>query len=181
MPQVSADVHVPVPPELAFAVSQTHGAIRRGWDPFIREQHFLDGAQHPATGVRTFTRSAFLGPISPTMVSEYVSWRPPTSVGMTMVSGPPFFSRFGGGWRFTPDGDGTRAVWKYTYDVVGPPWFRRIGVTTGQWLLGREIRKRIDAFAAACRDEQVVLVARADLEARAALEAQESAKGEPRA
>nr|WP_252975453.1 SRPBCC family protein [Janibacter melonis] len=96
MPQVSADVHVPVPPELAFAVSQTHGAIRRGWDPFIREQHFLDGAQHPATGVRTFTRSAFLGPISPTMVSEYVSWRPPTSVGMTMVSGPPFFSRFGG-------------------------------------------------------------------------------------
>lgn len=176
MPQVTAQTWVPVPPETAFAVSQTTGELRLRWDPFIRSQRLLD-ADRPGKGVRTLTHAR----VGPRMVSRYTSYRPPTSVGMTMVSGPPFFSRFGGGWRFTPEGDGTRAVWKYTYDVVGPPWFRRIGVTIGQWLLGREIRKRIDAFAAACRDEQVVLVARADLGARAALEAQESAKGEPRA
>lgn len=170
MPQVSADVHVPVPPDLAFAVSQTHGTIRRGWDPFIREQHFLDGAEHPGVGVRTFTRSAFLGPLSPSMVSEYVSWRPPTSVGMTMVTGPAFFSRFGGGWRFTAEGDGTRAVWKYTYDVT-PAQIRQVAVPIGQWLLGREITARIQAFARACRDDQVLAAARADLAARAALEA----------
>lgn len=177
MPQVSADVHVPIPPELAFAVAQTHGTIRRGWDPFIREQHFLGGAEQPAVGVRTYTKSAFLGPLSPSMVSEYVSWRPPTSVGMTMVEGPRFFSRFGGGWRFQGEGEGTRAVWKYTYDLVGPPWFRRAGALVGQWLLGREIEARIAAFAAACSDEQVLRAARADIAARSGLEAREATHG----
>lgn len=166
MPQVSADIYVPLSSDLAFAVAQTHGPIRRGWDPFIREQHFLDGAEQPAVGVRTFTRSAFLGPLSPTMVSEYVSWRPPRSVGMTMVSGPRFFARFGGGWRFTAEGEGCRAVWKYTYDLVGPAWFRRVGYVVGQWLLGSEIQKRIESFAAACEEEQVLACARADMAAR---------------
>jgi hypothetical protein len=166
MPQVSADVHVPISPDLAFAVSQTTGAVRRRWDPFIREQRFLDGAVEPGVGVRTYTRSSFAGPISPSMVSEYVSWRPPTSVGMTMVRGPWFFARFGGGWRFQPDGDGTLAVWKYTYDVR-PSWLQRIAHPIGQWLLGREIRKRIDGFAGGCRDEQVLAAARADMARRA--------------
>ena len=166
MPQVSADVHVPISPDLAFAVSQTTGAVRRRWDPVIREQRFLDGAVEPGVGVRTYTRSSFAGPISPSMVSEYVSWRPPTSVGMTMVRGPWFFARFGGGWRFQPDGDGTLAVWKYTYDVR-PSWLQRIAHPIGQWLLGREIRKRIDGFAGGCRDEQVLAAARADMARRA--------------
>ena len=174
MPQVSADVHVPIPPELAYAVSMTHGTIRRGWDPFIRQQHFLGGAEQPAVGVRTFTRAAFLGPLSPSMVTEYVSWRPPTSVGMTMVDGPRVFSRFGSGWRFQGEGEGTRAVWKYTYDLVGPPLVRRVGYVIGQWLLGREIQARIEAFAAACADEQVLAAARADMVTRARIEAQEA-------
>lgn len=59
--------------------------------------------------------------VGPRMVSEYVSYRPPTSVGMTMVDGPWFFEQFGGEWRFTPEErsgvPGTRAVWKYTYAV----------------------------------------------------------------
>lgn len=165
MPQVSAEVRVPVPPEIAFAVSQTHGPVRHRWDPFIREQHFLDGAEAPGVGVRTYTRSSFAGPVSPAMVSEYVSWRPPTSVGMTMVTGPWFFARFGGGWRFTPDGDGARAVWKYTYEVR-PTWLQRIAHPIGQWLLGREIRRRIGGYAEGCRDEEVLAAARADLAAR---------------
>lgn len=168
MPQVSADVHVPVPPELAYAVSQTTGSVRRRWDPFIREQHFLDGASEPGVGVRTFTRTSFLGPLSPSMVSEYVSWRPPTSVGMTMVRGPWFFERFGGGWRFQPDGDGALAVWKYTYDVrLRPRLLQRVAHTIGQRLLGREISRRIEGFAAGCRDEVVLAAARADMARRA--------------
>ncbi|GAB3114095.1 hypothetical protein GCM10027055_19560 [Janibacter alkaliphilus] len=159
MPQVSADVHVPVPPDLAFAVSQTHGPVRLRWDPFIREQHFLDGATAPGVGVQTFTRSSFLGPLSPAMTSRYVSWRPPTSVGMTMVQGPWFFARFGGGWRFSPEEGGTRAVWKYTYDIT-PSWLSPVAVPIGQRLLGREIRQRIEGFAAGCRDEVVLAAAR---------------------
>ena len=151
MPQVTATAHVPVDPATAFAVSQTTGELRLSWDPFIRHQHFVGGASAPDKGVRTLTRAR----VGPTMVSEYVSYRPPTSVGMTMVEGPWFFDSFGGGWRFVPEGDGTRAVWKYTYSVR-PAWLRFAGEPIGQWLLGREIRARIAAFARACEDPAVL-------------------------
>src|SRR3954454_19422251 len=110
MPQVMAQTWVSVPPETAFAVSQTTGEVRLRWDPFIRRQHLV-GADHPAKGVRTYTRAR----IGPAMVTRYVSYRPPTSVGMTMEEGPWFFASFGGGWRFSAeDRDGvagTSAVW----------------------------------------------------------------------
>lgn len=152
MPRVTARVRVPVPPETAFAVSQTTGELRLRWDPFIRRQHLLDGATRPDKGVRTYTRAR----VGPRMVSEYVAYRPPTSVGMTMVEGPWFFASFGGGWRFTPTDDGgTEAVWKYTYSIR-PSWLRFVAEPIGQWLLGREIRARIDAFARACADPEIL-------------------------
>ena len=154
MPQVTSATWVAVPADVAFAVSQTTGDVRLRWDPFIRHQHLI-GADRPAKGVRTHTKAR----VGPTMVSEYVAYRPPTSVGMTMVSGPWFFGSFGGGWRFTPeerDGvAGTRAVWKYTYSVR-PAWLRFVAEPVGQWLLGREIRARIAAFARACEDPDVL-------------------------
>ena len=154
MPQVTAETWVPVDTATAFAVSQTTGEVRLRWDPFIRRQRLID-ADTPAKGVRTYTRAR----VGPAMVSEYAAYRPPTSVGMTMVSGPWFFASFGGGWRFTPeqrDGvDGTAAVGKYTY-AVRPAWLRRVAEPIGQWLLGREIRARIDAFARACADPVIV-------------------------
>lgn len=159
MPQVSAEVHVPVGPDLAFAVSQMTGEVHLRWDPFIRKQYFLDAATRPAKGVRTKT----FAKIGPSMVSRYVSYRPPTQVGMTMDKGPWFFAQFGGGWRFAPDADGTRATWKYTH-AIRPEWLRPIAETIGRWLLGREIRKRIGAFAHGCTDPVVLDAARAALE-----------------
>jgi hypothetical protein len=160
MGQVRSEAWVPVEPALAFAVSQTTGAVRLAWDPFIRRQHLID-ADRPAKGVRTFTKAR----LGPTMVSEYVSYRPPTSVGMTMVDGPWFFGSFGGGWRFVAeerDGiAGTRATWKYSYSVR-PGWLRFVGEPIGQWLLGREIEQRIAAFARACSDPDVLAAVRAD-------------------
>ncbi|MGI3781082.1 MAG: SRPBCC family protein [Janthinobacterium lividum] len=154
MPQVVAQVWVPVPPAVAFAVSQTTGAVRLAWDPFIRSQHLID-ADRPGKDVRTFTR-ARVGPVRGfAMVSRYVSYRPPTSVGMTMERGPWFFAGFGGGWRFEPetrDGvAGTTATWKYTYSIR-PRLLRGIAEPLGQRLLGREIRARIEAFRRACSD-----------------------------
>ena len=157
MPQVTAEVWIPLSPQDAFVVSQSTGDLRLQWDPFIRHQHLID-ADAPDKGVRTLTKAR----VGPTMISQYVSYRPPTSVGMTMVSGPWFFDSFGGGWRFVPqtvDGvDGTRAVWKYTYSVK-PAWLRRVAEPIGQWLLGREIRARINAFARACGDPEIVAAA----------------------
>lgn len=133
-------------------MSQTYGALRYRWDPFVREQHLLDGATTVGRGVRTSTTSRH----RLRMVSEYVSYRPPTQVGMKMVSGPWFFEQMSGGWSFAPLDDGrTRATWRYTFSCR-PRWIRPLAHPFGRWLLGRDIDRRINAFAAACADPAVV-------------------------
>jgi Polyketide cyclase / dehydrase and lipid transport len=157
MPQVEASVVVAVPPSVAFAVSQTTGELRLRWDPFIRRQFLMDGATAPGKGVRTFTRSRH----GLAMVSEYVSYVPPRNVGMTMRKGPWFFATFGGGWRFEAVPEGTRAVWKYTF-AVRPRWLARVGDPIGRRVLGRDINRRIAAYATACADPELVAAAMAD-------------------
>lgn len=151
MPVVSAETVVPVDPATAFAISQTTGSIRRRWDPFIREQQFLDGAVHPAKGVRTYTRQR----LGFAMVSRYVSYAPPTNVGMVMEAGPWFFERMGGGWRFTAHEDGTLAVWKYNF-TCRPVWLAPLAERIGSIVLGVEIRRRIAGFARGCTDPEVI-------------------------
>ena len=162
MPVVEAVATVPVPPELAFAVSQTVAPVRYRWDPFVREQHFVDGATRPGRGVRTFTRSRH----GLVMVSEYVSWAPPTNVGMKMVRGPWFFERFGGGWRFAPgpEPDTTMATWRYNFRCR-PGFLRPVAERIGVWLLRRDIRRRIAGYAAGCADPEVLAAARRSLAA----------------
>ena len=144
---------VPLDPARAFALSQTYGELRYRWDPFVREQRLVDGATAAGKGVRTWTRSRH----GLTMVSEYVTFRPPTQVGMKMVSGPWFFRTFSGGWNFSPVGDGTAtaATWRYNF-TIRPAWLAPLADRVGVWLLGRDIRRRLDAFAAACADREIV-------------------------
>jgi hypothetical protein len=156
MPQVRAERLIRLDPETAFAFSQTTGDFRLKWDPFISAQGWLDGARAAGKGVRTRTVSK-LGLV---MVSEYVSFAPPRHGGMTRGSGPRVFGNIGRGWRFTPADGGTRAVWKYTFSCR-PAWLRPVAERIGSWLLGREIEKRIEAFARACEDQQLVAEFRA--------------------
>jgi hypothetical protein len=162
VPVVEARVVVPVAPQTAFWVSQTTAPIRYRWDPFVRDQRLLDGATRPDKGVRTATISRH----RLRMVSEYVSFNPPRNVGMKMVRGPWFFERFGGGWRFEPGTeDGTTlAVWRYNFSVR-PAWLRPVADRIGSWLLGRDIRRRIEGFAGGCRDDIVLATARAAADA----------------
>ncbi|MFG3422282.1 SRPBCC family protein [Micromonospora sp. NPDC048063] len=154
MPVVEAVATVPVPPELAFAVSQTTAPVRYRWDPFVREQRLVDGATRPGKGVRTFTRSRH----GLTMVSEYVSWAPPSHVGMKMVSGPWFFEMFAGGWRFAP----AVATWRYSFRCR-PAFLSPVADRVGVWLLRRDIRRRIAGYAAGCTDPEVLAAARRTL------------------
>ena len=158
MPRVSSTVVVPLDPARAFALSQTYGELRYRWDPFVHEQRLLDGATAAGKGVRTWTRSRH----RLTMVSEYVTFRPPGHVGMKMVTGPWFFKSFSGGWNFTAaDGGGadgspaTEATWRYNF-TIRPGWLAPIADRIGVWLLGRDIRRRLDAFATACADPAIV-------------------------
>lgn len=156
MPTVESRVVVPVTPEVAFAVSQSTGAARLRWDPFIRAQRFLDGARHPAKGVRTLTRHRS----GARMVSRYVSYRPPTNVGMTMESGPWFFRVFAGGWQFRAVPGGTEAVWRYRFETR-PALLAPLVDRLGRVVLQRDLDRRISGFARGCEDP-VVLAAVAD-------------------
>ncbi|SDF30833.1 Polyketide cyclase / dehydrase and lipid transport [Cellulosimicrobium cellulans] len=152
MPVVESSLVVPVDPTTAFAVSQTTGAVRLRWDPFIRHQHFLDGATAPAKGVRTFTRHRS----GLSMVSEYVSYNPPTNVGMRMVRGSWFFENLAGGWRFAPDpAGGTRATWRYSFRCR-PRWLAPVAERVGSWVLQRDVDRRIAGFARGCADPVVL-------------------------
>ncbi len=154
MPVVESRCTVPVTPDVAFAISQTTGAIRMRWDPFIRRQHFLDGATAAAKGVRTFTVQRF----GFRMVSEYVSYHPPTNVGMKMTKGSWFFERLAGGWRFSAvEGDegSTLAVWRYNF-TCQPRWLAPIAERIGAFVLQRDIDRRIRGFARGCEDPVIV-------------------------
>jgi Polyketide cyclase / dehydrase and lipid transport len=163
VPVVEAVITVPVPPDVAFAVSQTTAPIRYRWDPFVRRQHFVGGATRPGKGVRTYTRSRH----GLTMVSEYVSFAPPTNVGMKMVRGPWFFEMFAGGWRFAPaETPGhTVATWRYSFRCR-PGFLRPALERVGIWVLGRDIRRRIAGYAAGCADPVVLAAAREAIAAR---------------
>lgn len=158
MPVIESTRVVPVPVAIAYAVSQTTGKTRMRWDPFIRSQKLLDGATVPAKGVRTLTvhRLGFR------MVSEYVSYNPPTNVGMKMLTGSWFFERLGGGWRFSPVPDSpesTLAVWRYNF-ACKPKWLAPLAERIGAIILQRDIDKRIAGFARGCADPVVVDAAR---------------------
>ena len=153
MPVVESRCVVPVPVDVAFAVSQTQGEARKRWDPFIRRQHLI-GADRPAKGVRTYTVQRF----GLAMESEYVSYNPPSNVGMKMTKGSWFFEKMGGGWRFTPvpdRPDHTLAVWRYNF-TCRPAWLAPIAERIGTVVLQRDIDRRIRGFAAGCVDPVVL-------------------------
>jgi hypothetical protein len=151
VPLVESSIVVPVTPEVAFAVSQTTGEIRMRWDVFIREQRLLDGAERPAVGVRTLTVSRR----GLRMISEYVSYRPPTSVGMKVTRLPWFFAGLAGGWRFAPHPEGTLATWKYNFSCR-PRLIAPLAEWIGVRLIRHDIDRRIEGFARGCVDPVVL-------------------------
>ena len=74
--------------------------------------------------------------------------------------GPWFFKSFSGGWNFTPADEAvgrprTEATWRYNF-TIRPAWLAPSADRIGAWLLGRDIRRRLDAFAAACADPEIL-------------------------
>jgi ribosome-associated toxin RatA of RatAB toxin-antitoxin module len=137
MPIVEDSILIDAPPEALFALSQDY-ALRREWDPFVREMRFLGGAR-AAAGVRVWVR-AWTGL---TMEVQFVGFRPPTSVAMKMLRGPWFFQRFAGAWLFKPrPGGKTEVSFRYTFTTRWP-LLRPLADPVIGWAFRRDIRARL--------------------------------------
>ena len=151
MPIVERNVTVNGPIDDAFDLSQSY-ELRLDWDPFVRSQRPLGGAEHAAKGVLTETVSRH----RLRMVTQYITFRRPTLVGMKMVSGPPLFRTFSGSWRFAERDDGRVDVaFRYNF-TCAPKFLAPIMERVGTWFLGRDIEKRIEAFRSACDDSGLI-------------------------
>lgn len=119
MPMVESSILINAPPAALFALSQDY-ALRRTWDPFVREMRFLDGATEARAGVRVWVRSW----IGLTMEVQFTGFRPPASVAMKMLHGPWFLDRFAGAWLFKPRADGkSEVIFRYFFTAR---WLRRL-------------------------------------------------------
>lgn len=151
MPIVEHTTEVERGIEDVFDLSQSY-STRLEWDPFVHAQRFLDGATRADKGVRTETVSRH----RLRMVSEYLTFRRPTLVGMKMTEGPKMFRTFSGSWRFEELGpDRTKVAFRYNF-ACQPKALAPVMERVGLWYLGRDIRRRLDAFATACTNDDLV-------------------------
>jgi ribosome-associated toxin RatA of RatAB toxin-antitoxin module len=145
--------------EDVFDLSQSY-ALRLDWDPFVRAQRALDGAERADKGVRTETISRH----RMRMVTEYLTFRRPTLVGMKMLEGPPIFRTFSGSWRFSALGpDRTAVAFRYSFTCRPKPLARPME-RIGRWYLGRDIERRLGAFRTACDVGDLLARVRAERE-----------------
>jgi len=96
------------------------------------------------------------------MVTEYLTFRRPTLVGMKMLEGPPFFRTFSGSWRFeqlTPER--TAVAFRYNF-TCRPRLLARPFERIGRWYLGRDIERRLTAFKRSCETTDLLARARAE-------------------
>jgi ribosome-associated toxin RatA of RatAB toxin-antitoxin module len=157
MPIVEHTTEVAGAAEDVFDLSQSY-SLRLEWDPFVRAQRFLGDATRADKGVRTETFSRH----RLRMVTEYLTFRRPTLVGMKMIEGPPIFRTFSGSWRFEALGpDRTAVAFRYNFSCR-PRLLAPVMERIGRWYLGRDIERRLTAFEAACDEGSLLALARAE-------------------
>ncbi len=71
---------------------------RMQWDTFLQRADLLDGAKEAGLGVKAYCQAkSGIG-----LVTEYVSYRPPSVTAVKMTSSSPIFKSFQGSWTFHP-------------------------------------------------------------------------------
>jgi uncharacterized protein YndB with AHSA1/START domain len=138
MPIVFGSIVIDAPAEKLFALSQDY-ALRRRWDPFVRDMRFLDGAAEARKGVRVWVR-AWTGL---TMEVEFTSFRPPNSVAMKMLRGPWFLGQFAGTWLFRSRPDGQTEVTFRYFMTAKHRWLRPLLDPLVALLFRRDVQARL--------------------------------------
>jgi ribosome-associated toxin RatA of RatAB toxin-antitoxin module len=135
--------------EYLFAVSQDY-ARRLEWDPFVTRIELMNGATEPDVGVDTYVETA--GGMS--MVSRYISFKPPRVAAVTMIEGPRLLKSFSGGWAFRQVSPGICNV-TFNYNFRTTPSFLRLLMEpiAGLWYK-REMHARLMRFKEWAENQQ---------------------------
>ena len=117
---------------------------RLEWDPFLREARLVGGAQRAAVGVRAWcVDHAVRG-----METEYVSFQPPSRVGVRMTRGPWMFRSFAGSWVYDAETPGRTRV-TFRYHVEARPRLRPITDAILERVFARAMDARLEALRVA--------------------------------
>jgi ribosome-associated toxin RatA of RatAB toxin-antitoxin module len=138
MPIVESSIVIDAPAGGLFALSQDY-ALRRAWDPFVRDMRFLGSAKEAGKGTCVWVR-AWTGL---TMEVEFTGFCPPTSVAMKMRRGPWFFRKFAGAWIFRQQtANSTEVIFRYSFVVRGW-WLRPRLEPIIAWVFQWDVRARL--------------------------------------
>jgi len=152
MPTIQASIEIDAPQDELFALAQDYD-LRLEWDPFLREMRFRDSAVEAAVGVRVWVK-AWNGL---TMEVEYITLKPPEQVAMTMVAGPPIFSRFSGAWLFKAMSPRrTKVVFRYHY-ASRPRILGAILDPVLSRVLTRDMEKRLEGLKASAETTDILV------------------------
>jgi ribosome-associated toxin RatA of RatAB toxin-antitoxin module len=115
---------------------------RLEWDPFVAKIELMNGATEPDVGVDTYVETAD----GMSMVSRYISFKPPRVAAVTMVEGPRSLKSFSGGWAFRQTAPDVCTV-TFSYNFrTNPRWLSwLVEPVAGIWYR-RKMQERILCF-----------------------------------
>ena len=142
---------VSAPQAPLFWLSQDY-YLRTSWDPFTKENHFLDGSKVASKGVRVFVKTYN----RLTMTAVIVNFQPPLRATMAMEKGPFIFKKFTGTWTFKPISDNTTEV-AFRYNIQLRTTFFEISLGwIVYWFLQRDIKNRLQALKTAAENTNIL-------------------------
>lgn len=113
MPTINSSTFIKKTQEEVYNLSQDY-SLRLEWDPFLKEIDLLNDAKFSKKGVQVRVKSKD----NLSMTVEYIFVNSPKSVAMNMISGPFYFEKFAGSWKFEQFSENlTRASFRYNFKI----------------------------------------------------------------
>ena len=119
MPTLKVCEEISAPQSWLFDLSQNY-SLRLDWDPFPEQYRFHLTCDKPQVGAELTVRARN----GYSMAVRYVSYEAPVSASFEMLSGPWFFSKLAGTWRFVAKSPASTTVW-FNYHFAVRPWLLR--------------------------------------------------------
>lgn len=143
MPRGTVRETIPASCAEVFGLVHDYGR-RLEWDTLLEAAYLCGCGEARRGAVAVCTGRAGLGGL--TLVTRYVSHRPPAVAAVKMINRPAFFDSFAAVIRHRDLGSGMSSI-EYTYRFTSRPrWLRFVLHPLMNWWLARETRRRLRAL-----------------------------------